>query len=228
MIGFAARKFKPVPFSPNSDVVVEAAGGRGFAGEKGTGTNFRGEWDGVIGFAARKFKPVPISPNSDFPVRWLLTYAIDTLPPRRRRGCLAAMMLSSWSTNSGTRPASTTPGRGEKLATIPVGKKPHELVLSEDRRTAYVTNYGADTYTELEPGDNTISVIDLAARRKMDDIDLGKYHRPHGIERGKSGRLYVTTDFPAAVLMIDPRPAQGGPRVPARRDAAAHARRHPR
>ena len=93
---------------------------------------------------------------------------------------------------------------GETLANIPVGKKPHELVLSADRRTAYVTNYGVDTYTDLEPGDNTISVIDLQARRKVADINLGKYHRPHGIERGESGRLYVTTDFPAAVLMVDP------------------------
>jgi len=93
---------------------------------------------------------------------------------------------------------------GEALATIPVGKKPHELVLSEDRRTAYVTNYGADTYTDLDPGDNTVSVIDLPARRKVADINLGKYRRPHGIDRGKSGRLYITTDFPAAVLVIDP------------------------
>jgi len=123
-------------------------------------------------------------------------------------GALAAMaaddgviLVNKGSDSAGIYNART----GQTLATISVGKKPHELVLSEDRRTAYVTNYGVDTYTDLDPGDNTISIIDLVARNKTADISLGKYRRPHGIERGKSGRLYVTTDFPAAVLVIDPK-----------------------
>lgn len=91
-----------------------------------------------------------------------------------------------------------------KLETkVIVGKKPHEFVLSADERFAYVTNYGADSYTETQPGGHTITVIDMAERKEVGEIDLGEYHRPHGIERGKSGRFYVTTDFPAALLEID-------------------------
>jgi DNA-binding beta-propeller fold protein YncE len=56
----------------------------------------------------------------------------------------------------------------------------------------------------MVPGGNTISIVDLASRRRTGDIDLGKYRRPHGIEFGESGRLYVTTDFPAAVVVVDP------------------------
>lgn len=86
---------------------------------------------------------------------------------------------------------------------IKVGSKPHEAALSADGRTAYVTDYGADTYTETQAGGNTITVIDLTARKVVDKIDLGRYHRPHGIERGASGLFYVTVDFPAALLAID-------------------------
>lgn len=93
---------------------------------------------------------------------------------------------------------------GTKLAEIAVGRKPHEVVVSRDQQTAYVTNYGVGSYTQMDPGGNTVSIVDLKARQKIADIDTGDFRRPHGIEIGTSGRLYVTTDFPAAVLVIDP------------------------
>ncbi len=93
---------------------------------------------------------------------------------------------------------------GKQLLTIPVGVRPHEMVLSRDGKLLYVTNYGVNTYTQTEPGGNTISIIDVAAAKAAGEIPLGNYHRPHGIERGRSGRLYVTIDFPPSVLVIDP------------------------
>lgn len=92
---------------------------------------------------------------------------------------------------------------GKLEAKVATGRKPHEFALSADRRFAYVTNYGADTYTESQPGGNTLTIIDLRERRAVGEISLGSYTRPHGIERGKSGRFYVTTDFPAALLVVD-------------------------
>lgn len=94
-------------------------------------------------------------------------------------------------------------GTGAKEQSIAVGRKPHEFAVSADGRTAFVTNYGADTYTEPPPGGNSISIVDLVSRRAAGEIFLGEYHRPHGIERGKSGLFYVTTDFPASVLVVD-------------------------
>ncbi|MBK9166865.1 MAG: hypothetical protein IPM24_05300 [Bryobacterales bacterium] len=93
---------------------------------------------------------------------------------------------------------------GEAVAEIPVGLKPHELTLSADKRFAYVTDYGLDRWTETTPGGNTVSIVDLRKRKKVGEIKLGKYRRPHGIELGESGRLYVSCDQPPAVLVLDP------------------------
>jgi len=87
---------------------------------------------------------------------------------------------------------------------IPVGPKPHEMIPSSDGKHLYITNYGVDSFSDVAAGGNAISVINLTTLKKEPPIDLGRYHRPHGIERGHSGRLYVTTDFPPAVLVLDP------------------------
>jgi DNA-binding beta-propeller fold protein YncE len=94
---------------------------------------------------------------------------------------------------------------GKSLKTIPVGIKPHEFALTPDRKLAYVTNYGVDRYTEKSQGANTISIVDLERREKIGEINLGRFHRPHGIERGASGRLYITCDLPPSLVVVDPR-----------------------
>ncbi len=94
---------------------------------------------------------------------------------------------------------------GKRIKVIPVGTKPHEFAITPDRKLAYVTNYGVDRYTESIPGANMISIIDLARREKIGEIDLGKFHRPHGIEMGASGRLYITCDFPPSLVVADPK-----------------------
>jgi YVTN family beta-propeller protein len=111
-----------------------------------------------------------------------------------------AVIVHKWDDSVGFYDALT----GRRLAKIEVGVKPHEMALSLDRRLAYITNYGVNSYTQTEQGGNTISIVDLAAQRKVGEIRLGEYHRPHGIEMSRSGLLYVTTDFPATLLVIDP------------------------
>ena len=96
------------------------------------------------------------------------------------------------------------PASGRALWSVPAGPKPHEFALSRDGRFAFVTNYGVDSFTETGPGANTITVIDLAQRERIGEIDLGDSRRPHGIEVAASGRLYVTADHPPRLLVIDP------------------------
>ena len=93
---------------------------------------------------------------------------------------------------------------GAKQGSVKVGHIPHEFVFSKDGKQVYVTNYGTQRWTDETQGGNTISIVDLAAKRVAGVIDLGEYRRPHGIELGLSGKLYVTTDMPSAVLIVDP------------------------
>ncbi|HJQ30552.1 MAG TPA: cytochrome D1 domain-containing protein [Pyrinomonadaceae bacterium] len=83
------------------------------------------------------------------------------------------------------------------VARVPTGEGPHEVVASSDGRTAYVSNYGAE-----KPG-NTLSVIDLAARKEVKRVDLGPLWRPHGLaERG--GKIYFTAEVSRVVARYDP------------------------
>lgn len=89
------------------------------------------------------------------------------------------------------------------VAKVPTGDKPHEFALTADRRLAVVTDYGSDTYNTDRPGGSTLSIVDLAKRARSGVINLAPNNRPHGIERGRSGLFYVTTDFPPALLVVD-------------------------
>jgi YVTN family beta-propeller protein len=94
---------------------------------------------------------------------------------------------------------------GQEEQSVPIGYRPHEMVQSQDRATAYVTLYGTDFYYDMAEGGRAVAILDLVGRRKLGEIDLGQYRRPHGIEVGHhSGRLYVTCDRPAALLILDP------------------------
>jgi YVTN family beta-propeller protein len=94
---------------------------------------------------------------------------------------------------------------GKQLGEVKVGKNPHEMILSADKRLLYVTDNGMLWMTDPGEGGNTISIIDVASRKKIGVIDLGNYRRPHGIDLDpKSGHLVVTVENPAGLLLIDP------------------------
>lgn len=95
---------------------------------------------------------------------------------------------------------------GKQLASVPVGKHPHEIALSPDGAWAYVTDNGILWMTDPGEGGNTVSVIDVRRRVRAGVIDLGKYRRPHGIDvDARTGRLVVTVENPDGLLLIDPK-----------------------
>ena len=94
---------------------------------------------------------------------------------------------------------------GVRAADVKVGQHPHEMALSPDRRTVYVSDNGVVWMTDEGPGDNTVSIIDLAAHRRTGVIDLGQYRRPHGITVDRrTGHVFVTTERPSALVELDP------------------------
>ena len=92
---------------------------------------------------------------------------------------------------------------GELLAETAVSEHPHEIVLSPDGATLYVTDNGVMQIENAGDGGNKVSVIDMKARQRVDEYDLGKYYRPHGLALCGDGALLVTTEHPDQLLIIN-------------------------
>ena len=90
------------------------------------------------------------------------------------------------------------PDTGKPIRHIPTGDGPHEVALSVDGRTAYVTNYGAQN-----PG-SSISVIDIDSGKETRRVDLGALHRPHGVIVSSGGFVYLTIEANRALARYDP------------------------
>lgn len=82
--------------------------------------------------------------------------------------------------------------------------RPHELAISPDGRTAYVSVYGDGIFGNNPHPGHTIAVIDLASHRMLGSIDVAPYRAPHGLQVDATGRLYVACDLDHKVLIIDP------------------------
>ncbi len=88
---------------------------------------------------------------------------------------------------------------GEEVARVPTGDGPHEVAVSPDGVTAVVANYGIRGVRG-----NSLTVIDIPAKSVRATIDLGDYHRPHGIQFLPDGRqVMVTVEQEQAVVLVD-------------------------
>ncbi len=98
------------------------------------------------------------------------------------------------------------PKSGKQVAEIDAGGiTPHEVVASPDGKYAFAPIYGDSGVGKPGTDGATIAVIDLAARKLVNHIDLGKGLRPHcPIFNPVTGVLYVTTELQQAVTVIDP------------------------
>jgi YVTN family beta-propeller protein len=81
-------------------------------------------------------------------------------------------------------------------AELPVGPDPHEVIASPDGTTAYISNYGGGAY-------NTLTLVDLAAKKVLPAIDLGALRGPHGLAF-LGGRVWFTAEAAKAIGSYDP------------------------
>ncbi len=87
------------------------------------------------------------------------------------------------------------PGTGQVTHRVPTGDGPHEIEVSRDGRSAYVSNYGGPI------AGNSLSVINLAAVKES-RIDLGSLRRPHGLAVS-GGAVYFTAEGAGVVGRLD-------------------------
>jgi YVTN family beta-propeller protein len=92
-----------------------------------------------------------------------------------------------------------------EISNIEVAMNPHDLALSPDHKTAYVTIYGTGVYGKNPDPNHQIAVIDLVSRTQTGMIDLSPYVAPHGIQVDAAGTLYVSCDASRKMLIIDPK-----------------------
>jgi YVTN family beta-propeller protein len=99
--------------------------------------------------------------------------------------------------------------KGEFEEKVAVGKHPHEMVLDSSGKFLYCTDNGTMQIEQAGAGGNTVSIVDVHERKKVGEISLGKYRRPHGIDiNPKTGLIYVSTELPDQLLVIDPEKRQ--------------------
>ena len=90
------------------------------------------------------------------------------------------------------------PATLQVLARIPAGPDPHEIIASDEGKLAYISNYGG-----LDSALNTISVVDLVARKALPPIDLGGLRSTHGLAFA-GGKLYFTAETNKVIGRYDP------------------------
>jgi YVTN family beta-propeller protein len=94
------------------------------------------------------------------------------------------------------------PANGKVVGRVPTtGQDPHELAVSGDGKLAFASNYSGNT----AQGGNSISVIDIAARKTLHRVDLTPLGRPHGLWFA-DGKLYFTVEANMAIGRYDPAP----------------------
>ncbi len=79
---------------------------------------------------------------------------------------------------------------------VPVGNDPHEIVVSADGKTAYVSNYGFGAY-------HTITPVDLMTQTELAPIDLGALRGPHGL-MFQDGKVWFTAEAAKSIGSYDP------------------------
>jgi YVTN family beta-propeller protein len=90
------------------------------------------------------------------------------------------------------------PARFKIVGRVPAGPDPHEIVVSSNGQLAYISNYGG-----LDSNLNTITVVDVPARKALPAIQLGALRSPHGLDYA-GDKLYFTAETNKVVGRYDP------------------------
>ena len=90
----------------------------------------------------------------------------------------------------------------EELARVAVDPFPHEFTLSADGRVAYLAHFGVALAEHPGEGGNTVSIVDVAARRRVGTVQCGDYRRPHDVALDERGTLYAVSEGTSHLLVV--------------------------
>ena len=98
---------------------------------------------------------------------------------------------------------------GGELDRVPLDPYPHEFAVSPDGRLAYMAHFGVALAEDPGPGGNTVSVVDIQARKRIGTIDCREYRRPHDVAFDAQGVLYILSEGTSNLLVVSD-PKSGG------------------
>jgi hypothetical protein len=79
------------------------------------------------------------------------------------------------------------PATFKERSSIAVATKPHDFVLTADRKTAYVPLYGDGIFGRNPNPGHEVAIVDMDAAKVIGSIDTSPYRAPHGIQIGPDG-----------------------------------------
>ena len=95
---------------------------------------------------------------------------------------------------------------GKRLASVPVGSRPHEVEVSADGRTAFVSQFGITDYDSRigTPGDRVVA-IDLRRARAVGSLIVpAGLGAPHGVKLrpGRRHELFVNAEAGGDTMLV--------------------------
>jgi YVTN family beta-propeller protein len=97
------------------------------------------------------------------------------------------------------------PAKFTERSSIAVATRPHDFVLTPDRKTAYVPLYGDGIFNRNPNPGHEVVIVDMDAAKVVGTIDTAPYRAPHGVQIGPDGTVYVASDLDRKLLVIDPK-----------------------
>jgi len=97
------------------------------------------------------------------------------------------------------------PVKFTERSSIAVATRPHDFVLTPDRKTAYVPLYGDGIFGRNPNPGHEVAIVDMDGMKVVGSIDVSPYRAPHGIQIGPDGTIYVASDLDHKLLVIDPK-----------------------
>lgn len=82
--------------------------------------------------------------------------------------------------------------------------RPHELLVVEKHRKAYVPIYGDGIHGDNPHPNHQVAVIDLDRREVLTFIDTAPYVSPHTGRLARNGMIYLCCENSGTVIVIDP------------------------
>jgi len=142
--------------------------------------------------SASKFKLIPSVPSAALAIATLVS--LWPVGAGAQSPTPALLVLEK----SDNALAIVDPSTFKIIGRVPSGPDPHEIAVSSNGQLAYISNYGG-LGSEL----NTISVVDVAAQKRIAPILLGALHSPHGLWYS-GDKLYFTAESNKVIGRYDP------------------------